>query len=131
MWLMGQPAEDAPLRPTLGECSRSASLRCLLDVIDLAPPEQVIQSAHSIPAIAISLNDQPVFALLVALTVLLAQQIHETPRGLIVQADGETELMRLGIEIMHEQHPVIAPSIAYHENGRIAGRDKREVAPAN
>ena len=56
----------------------------MLALVDLAPPEQVIQAAHPIPAIAIRLDDEPVFAVLIALTVLLGQQIHEDVSEVLV-----------------------------------------------
>src|SRR5207237_1087208 len=102
---------------------RAASLRCVLALVNLAPPEQVIQAAHPIPAIAIGLDDEPVRAVLVAVTMLLCQQIHEQPLGLIVQANRETDLMRFGSKIMHEQHPIVAPGVAHHEDGWIAAWD--------
>src|SRR5262249_2292555 len=93
----------------------------LLDRVDLTPPEEVIQSTHSIPAIPVGLNDNPVPATIVAMTVLVPQQIHEQPLSLILQTNRETDLVGLGIEIMHEEYPVIPPSVAHHEDCRIAG----------
>src|SRR2546421_13079014 len=41
-----------------GDCLPAASLRRVLALVDLTPPEQVIQAAHPIPAIAIGLDHE-------------------------------------------------------------------------
>src|SRR4030095_15980683 len=56
-----------------GDGLPAGSLRCVLTLVNLTPSEQVIQAAHAIPAVPIGLDDEPVSAMLIALTVLLGQ----------------------------------------------------------
>src|SRR5262245_45810389 len=62
-------------------------------------------------------------AVLVGAAVLFAQEIDEELAFLgmfFLEADGKRYLARLGIEIVHEQHPIVAPVISHHEHRRVA-----------
>src|SRR5262249_5878315 len=48
---------------------------------------------------------------------------------LTFKTDRECDLARLAVEVMDEQHPVIAPVVAHDQHAGIATRDHLEVAP--
>src|SRR5262249_39566889 len=103
---------------------RAPPLACRL--VDVAAPKQIVQPTDAVPPIAISLDHEPVLAVLVGAAVLFAQQIDEELAFLgmfFLEADGKRYLARLGIEIVHEQHPIVAPVISHHEHRRVAAGD--------
>ena len=51
--------------------------------------------------------------------------------ALPLESDGKRDLARLGIQIVHEQHPIVAPVIPHHKHRGIVARDHREIAPAH
>ena len=44
---------------------------------------------------------------------------------------SKRHLERLAVEVVHDQHRVVAPVVAQREDGRVAGLQDREVAPAD
>jgi hypothetical protein len=56
----------------------------LLNGIDLAASEKVIQPSHSIPTIAVGLDDESMLATMIAAAVLLRQQIYQKLVSLIL-----------------------------------------------
>src|SRR5512144_407537 len=88
----------------------------LLHPVDLAAAEEIIQAADAVPAIAMRFDDEPMLAVLVAVAVFVAQEVDQHPAVLALDADAERDLLRLGGEIVHEQHPVVAPVVAHHQD---------------
>ncbi len=54
----------------------------------------------------------------VGAAVVFRQQIDQQIAGLAGKPDREQHLARLLVEIVHEQHRVIAPVVADHQYGR-------------
>src|SRR5437879_3912176 len=84
----------------------SPSVACL--PVDLAAPQEIVQPADPIPPITIGLDHEAMLAALVGAAVILGQEIDQELAVfgiLFVQADGESDLMRLCIEVVNEEHP--------------------------
>src|SRR4051812_34065531 len=79
-WPRGFSIPPAPSPPTRRASTRRAcaprasSLRRL---VDLGAAEQVIEATHPIPAIAVGLDDEAMPPVLVAVAVILGQEIDE------------------------------------------------------
>ena len=97
-------------------------------------PEEIVEPADPVPPVAIGFDHQPVLPALVGMTVILGQKVdqHHPVLGILpVQPDRKCDLMRLGIEVVNEQHPIVAPIVSHHQHGRIVARYDSEIAPAN
>ncbi len=65
------------------------------------------------------------------MAVILGQQVDQQCAFLPGQPDIERQLTGCGIEVVDEDHRVVAPVIANGENRRIRGRQQLEVPPAD
>src|SRR5215510_277823 len=100
--------------------------------VDLAAAEQVVQSADTIPAISVGLYDETVFAVFSGAAVLLAQQIdQQRALFLVIQPYCEGDFVRLGVEVVDEQHRVVAPVISHQEDRGLRSPDNGEVTPTH
>ena len=75
-----------------------------------------------------------VLAIFAGAAVVFRQEIDQQLAVLGVVAlepDRERHLARLGVEIVHEQDRIVAPVVAHHQHGGVAGRDHGEIAPAH
>src|SRR5262245_36131432 len=67
-----------------------------LRLVDVRSPQQIVQSADAIPAIAIALDDQPMLAVLAGTAVLLGQEVdQQRALPLVRETNCKTDLMRL------------------------------------
>ena len=90
------------------------------------PPQQVIQTAHPEPAIAVRLHQDAVHPRAVRLAVRVRQQVDQQA---VVQAACpglEPHLKRNGGQVVHEQHGVAAPLVAERQDLLRAGLDGGE-----
>src|SRR5262249_61028686 len=84
---------------------------------EVAAPRPLVRPAAADPPIAIGLDHEPMLAVLVGVAVLFAQQIDKELALLgmfLLESDSKRDLARLGIEIVHKQHPIVAPVISHH-----------------
>ena len=88
--------------------------------IDVAALQQIVEAADAIPAIAVAFQQQRVPAALVGVAVIFGQQIDQKLAGLAGKPDRKRKLARLLVEIVHEQHRIVAPVVADDQHGGIA-----------
>jgi hypothetical protein len=77
----------------------------LCRLIDIGAPKQIVQPADAEPPIAISLDHQPMPAVLVRAAVILCQKIDQKVAVfgvLALQPDGKCDLVRFGIEVVNK-----------------------------
>src|SRR5690348_10012025 len=101
---------------TCGEC-RAYSLRGMSGPagcvsLDVATLQEIVEAADPVPSIAVTFQHQRVLAALIRATVILAQQIDQKLAGLTGNPDRKGKFARLLLEIVHEQHRIVAPVVA-------------------
>jgi len=99
--------------------------------VEVAALQEIIEAADAVPTVSVSVEEQHMPAAFVGGAVILGQQVDQELAGFAGKADGERDLARFLVKIMHEQHRIVAPVIADDENRRIARCDHLEVAPAH
>src|SRR5262245_22806179 len=106
----------------------------LCRLVDVGSPKQIVQPADAKPSIAIAFDHEAMPALLVGAAMLLSPKSDDELAllgMLLLEPDSKRDLARLGIEIVHKQHPIVAPVISHHEHSGVAARYHREVSPAD
>src|SRR2546429_9041928 len=88
-----------------------AALACS-DGVDVAALQEIVEASYAIPAISVGFEDESVPAALVGPAVVFRQQINQELAGLSGEAGCKRDLPRFRIEIVHEQHGIVAPVIA-------------------
>src|SRR5689334_17613704 len=87
--------------------------------------QDVRQSADAIPAIRVRVERQPVHAALAA-AVIVGEKVDQR-----VGAGVDAYRLRLGGEVVRDDHARAAPVVAGHEHVRVARGNDRPVAPAD
>src|SRR5215204_3433665 len=67
-------------------------------LVDFGPSQQVVEAADAVPAVAVGFDHQPVLALVVAMAVVLGEQVHQLLAVLgvlVVETDRKRDLARL------------------------------------
>src|SRR5439155_8080478 len=117
-----------------GTSSATSARPSACRLVGVAAAKQIVQPTDAEPTVAIGLDHEPMLAVLVSAAVLFAQEIDEELALLgmfFLEPDGKRHLAWLSIEIVHKQHPIVAPVISHHEHRWVAAGDYREVAPAH
>src|SRR5699024_2414063 len=88
-------------------------------------------AADSIPAIPIRLDQQPMLAPGIGNAVVFAQQIDQHATRLAGNAGGKSNFAGFAVEVVYEEHGVVAPVIPYRQHTWISRRENFEIAPAD
>src|SRR5262245_32882618 len=128
---IGRASVLPPRLNTPGAASPPGLTAAPAAVVDLAAAKQVVQPADPVPAIPVAFDHHAMAAAVVGTAVILGQEVDQQLAVLRLDPDGETDLARLGVEVVHEQNRVVAPVVAQDQDRRIARRDDGEIAPAD
>src|SRR5690242_13105094 len=125
--ISGSASWDLPdtKNPRASSPSRSPSL---LRAVDLAALQQIVEPAHAVPAIAEGLEQHVVAPALARAAVLVREQVHQLLAFLRLQPRAEADLARLGVQVVQEEHRVVAPVVAHAEDRGRAGVEDLEIA---
>src|ERR1700730_5069 len=109
---------------------RSSQLLAAVHV-DVAALQEIIETAHAEPAVAVGLDQEMMPPVLARAAVSIAEQIDQKLRAAFVPSKRDAYLMRLVIEVVHEQHGIVAPVIAQDQHRTVGYVDCLEIPPAH